>query len=421
MSGDGQQGQQDQQDKRSSPSSVLIAPLVAGGVALGSGVTGLAVTGTIGRVQRNHPQWFTASVGLAVVAGACWLFSVLVAQATREEQMAWWKRPVYFWEWTKKPWMILGIFAAVVGVLIGFFVSISSVSEAERPRVSVSIDPDTLLLTGTAKVSHLSSKEPLTVSVEGMVYRHGVLRWRRRLAEASVGPDGDGDATQDLSVRIPPGRYDVVGVSATIKDDNQPADKCGTYPTAPKATQTVPAATQTAPAAAKVLPVTTTASGERESKAKAVPPLKSPKPDEGTGCIYMPLPTRGQRPRIDAHYVDAARQQLAVSVAAPNLATAGVTRPFVHLDATGWDGAGIVTLGRQVREADGPGTGARTLTLAVPRNVRRVCLRAWLTPRSELGKRVTCPLRPHVNGSTMELIGPRYAKPMPKAKAKKKT
>lgn len=382
--------------------------LLGGGVAaLATGLTSLTATGNLGRVQRNHPGWFSVAVGLVLVAGVCWLLAAR-HEAARAKPVAGaavtnTNVPLYRrgWRWLAPKLTGLGILLTGTGVILAFVLSIVTVGEPERPNVTVTLDPATMKLTGTAKVSHLSSDEPLTVAVDGMVFEGTTLVIKQRLAESSVGPDGDGDASHAIAVDVPPGHFDAVGVRATTKDqkDGDPPERCGSYPARDKGD---------APAATTV-----------STPGAYAPPVNSSQTKTGTGCQYLMLPTSTRRPGLAARWTSAKRDALDVTVVTPNATNRGKRPMALHVDvvvAFGKNGKNHLTVGRFVRDPAAPGEKIEPFRVAVPRNARVVCAIARLDSRALL-QTSRCPLR-GVSSMAVQLRGPGWP-PVAEHKAKK--
>jgi hypothetical protein len=389
------------------PISAAIATMAGGVAALATAITSLAVTGTIGRMQRNHPKAFAIAIGLIVAGSAMLLIAGILA-----------KRPGLR-SGLVRAGGVVGVAAAAAALIVGFYFSIKTVGEPERPVVSVTLDPGTMVLTGTAEVERLSSGTPLTVTVDGIVRHGSTLVITQRLAEASVGPDGDGNATKSIVVPVPSGRFDVVGVRATTKDSDKPEDQCGSYPTAPAA--------KSSKNSGVISAATPRAYGIQTSVAEGTiaPQVKQAKP--GTGCQYVSLPVVTKRPGLTVRWVGRGRRALRLSVATPNAALDGTKPGLVHLDVVASTSAGAATLARVVRDAVPPGQVIPDLRVPVPASARSIC--AWATLDAQpLPSRPSCPLsrsgKLAVAGvSAFQLTGPtglKEAKAKAKAKAKKK-
>jgi hypothetical protein len=384
--------------------TAAIATLAAAGTALATGVTGLAVTGTIGRVQRNHPTTFAVALGLTIGAAACLTIAGTVASRRRKPDVSTGRAVVSAWDWTSKAWLLVGIALATAGVITGFAVSITTAGDTERPRISVTLDAATLTMTGSATVKHLSSNDPLIVTVDGLKLKDGLLTISRRLAEASIGPDSDGNAGQRISVHVPPGAYDAVGVRATIKDSDKTADACGTYPSA----------VAVAPADDKVGEVIATDDNGQQVTSVAK------RPKSGTACYYVALPAP-ERPRLSVRWAGIGHRTLLVGAVAPNAAQGKTMTGLLHVDVMGRVGKRMVTLLRVVREPSGPGEIVHAQRIAVPAAVESVCATARVIARGSVTVRPRCPLHVGDGGTLLEMRGPAALVVKAPKHAKKKT
>jgi hypothetical protein len=362
---------------------------VAAGVALASGVTGLAATGTIGRVQREYPFAFSVAIGFAVAAAAFWTFSATTA-AKRQEPQPPAKRLIKFWKWTSKPWLWLGIAAAASAVILGFVLSIQTAGKSERPTVTFAIDPATLVVSGTVKADHLRSHDPLNLWIDGLnVVATGYKA--TRLSELSIGPDADGNVSHQIAVRLPPGRFDAVGVEATIK--NSQPDECGSYPTQVH-TQLASAAR-----AATIAP-----SGE--AAASPEPTKASP----GTGCAILPLPPVRSRPRMTWSWSGAV---LKLDVDATNVANGTSGDRLLRVDVIGRNDRGRrEMLYRSVDEPEGQGTFKRSLQVPVQAHIIRICAVARMVSQDTSRRLSHCPLRGVGLSTAFELRGPGKRRPL---------
>lgn len=375
----------------------LIVLLVGAAAALAAGVTTLADTGTIGRVQRNHPWWLTAAIALAVWAACCFVMASLVARETPWTGGGW-TRPIFFWEWTAKAWRVNGVVAAFLAVAVGFWASIKTTGEVERPIIEVQFDARTLTLTGSAKVRHLSSNDPLNVSVEAMTVVDG--RYRAvRLFEASLGPDSDGNATQTLKVHVPPGRYEAVGVQASVAA-NTPKS-CGQYPDAAH----IGIPTDVATSVTDVKAADPVAAG-------ATKPVKEQTAKSGTACMIVGLPPLHQRPHIDAHWHDTRRRMLSLAVTVANAPVGRDIDQLVHVEVVGRSTSGrTAALYRAISEADPSGLTRRNAQVAIPAAIARVCVRAHLAGADDVVALPRCSTAAAISASTIELRGPGVRRP----------
>lgn len=213
---------------------------IAAAGALVTGIGALSLTGTLGRVQRNHEVAFVTAITLLIVGAGLIAGSSVVGG------------------WPRRLIQGIGMIAAIVGAAIGFGAAIDTASETERPTLDVRLDPRTLTVTGTVSAANLSSGDGLEVRVDGLVdFDHNLDTVDHlqpvNLSRTVVGPDSDGNATQDIDVQLPHGGYDAVGVTASVGEQEQ---SCGL---------------------ARQVHV-----------------------DGGTACINLPLPRRLSRPALTA-------------------------------------------------------------------------------------------------------------------------
>src|SRR3954463_11456862 len=106
------------------------APPLAPGARPISGVGALAVTGVIGRIQRNHGQLLAIALGLVVLGAALWAAAVLLDKGLGQRLCK-----------------FGGLLATAAGIIVGFVAAITSAGETEQPTVSVKLDRANLRLT----------------------------------------------------------------------------------------------------------------------------------------------------------------------------------------------------------------------------------------------------------------------------------
>jgi F0F1-type ATP synthase membrane subunit c/vacuolar-type H+-ATPase subunit K len=362
----------------------LVVLLAGAGAALAVGVTGLATTGTLGRAQRNHPHQFTLAITFATVAAACFVMAVVVASEGSLEG-PWWKRVGCFWEWTAKPWRLFGVLAALGGVVLGYFAAVGTAGDAERPSVQFGVDGKALILSGTAKASHLSSTDPLNVSVDGLTLVNGHYK-STRVWEASVGPDSDGNVSLPVSVALPPGRFNAVSIQAKVSE-NAP-DSCAAHVDGLLADNT---------------PTGTTGSASSSSAESAPPTVQSKAAKANTGCQIFTLPSK-HRPFVVAAFLGRKRRALKLTVRTVNSPEGEATDPLLLVEAVGRGAHGRrVALYRSVSEPELNGITSRTARISLQREIRAVCVRARFIHPSVSVRLPHCPLRGVGRAATVEL------------------
>jgi hypothetical protein len=226
----------------------VLAPIAPLAAALGA----LAATGTIGRMQRDHPVPTSIAFGLVVFAAAVWLLGSLP------------------WPGKDTQTVLRAIAAAffTAGSVVAIVLAIKAAGAEPRPHIEASLSPDRSTVTATVNASNLTSKQRLAILVDalnaGAVHLH--------LYQAYVGADSDGNVKQTISVRVPNAGVTDIGVKAFT---NQLSPKCDDL-----APETQPEAEEksTAGQAKKETP-----QQEEQKKAKE----KQADPGSGTGCVIL--------------------------------------------------------------------------------------------------------------------------------------
>jgi hypothetical protein len=173
--------------------AMLVAPLIA---ALG----GLALTGTIGRVQRDEPFWFSFAIGLVIASGVLWVMaSTFTAPKTSDKRSTW-----------DIVLRSIAFALAGAGFVIALVVAVTTANNESRPQVSATVSDDGTKLTTHVTASSLPSNDRLAFRIDllkggepaGALYR------------AYVGPNSDGSVDQTITTLLPPGKYEEIGVQA---------------------------------------------------------------------------------------------------------------------------------------------------------------------------------------------------------------
>lgn len=175
--------------------AMFLVPLVA---ALGV----LATTGTIGRVQRDRPVWFTIAILLVLGAGALWVTRTQL----KDEQT----RPRF--------WLLLGTIAcAFVGFFLACALAIDLVNDEPRPRIAADLSDDNSSLKANVTASDLPTRHRLAIEID-VLQRSAEDPARilasERVYRAYLGPDGDGNVSHTIEARLPSGDFTDVGIKA---------------------------------------------------------------------------------------------------------------------------------------------------------------------------------------------------------------
>jgi hypothetical protein len=195
--------------------TVNLTALGVGAGGLFTLVSGLAVTGSMGRVLRNAPTQITWAVVLVLLGAA--LLGAAGLPATGKP--------------TEVVFSIVGLEVTLAGLVIAALAAATSGHDVERPAIHAKLDESTHRLTGSVVAADLASDARLVAIVEG------VGKKATPLERTEIGPDGDGKVDLDIDVRVPPGRFDSVRVRArsVASDGSRLASGSVTLPLAPMA------------------------------------------------------------------------------------------------------------------------------------------------------------------------------------------
>ncbi len=172
---------------------MLVAPLIAA-------LAGLALTGTIGRVQRDEPVLFSVAIGLVIASGVLWVAAeTFTAPKTGESR--------------NTPDIVLRSIAflfAGAGFIIALAAAVATANNESRPQISSLVSDDGAKLTTHVTASNLRSDHRLAFRIDllqdgkptGSLYR------------AYVGPNSDGTVDQTVTNLLPAGKYDEIGIKA---------------------------------------------------------------------------------------------------------------------------------------------------------------------------------------------------------------
>jgi hypothetical protein len=180
---------------------MLVAPLVA---AMGA----LALTGTIGRVQRDYPEWFSVALILVVVSGVLWVAAPNFPS---------WRigGRVHFSTLAKA----VAFVAGGAGFMLALGLAVSTADNTPRPQITPTLSDDGRKLTAKITASNLPTDQRLVVKSD--------LEHRDELApvyESYMGPDGDGNIDQTVTIPLPKSGFTEVGVMAHTGDREAKCD-----------------------------------------------------------------------------------------------------------------------------------------------------------------------------------------------------
>lgn len=174
--------------------ALAVAPLVA---AVGL----LTATGTIGRVQRDHPDLFVTALGLVLVAGALW-----VLRGNLDENQ----------HKTARFWLLFGSLAvALAGFLLAIGLAVEIAGDESRPRIAATLEEDGSTLKATVSASGLATSRRLAIEVdvlERSAENPDDVVDSSRIYRAYIGPDGDGNVSHPINVPLPNGGFTDVAI-----------------------------------------------------------------------------------------------------------------------------------------------------------------------------------------------------------------
>jgi hypothetical protein len=203
-------------------------------------VTGLAVTGVLQKMQRNHGTLFMLAVALVLTAAAVWL--VPMATAGWDARIRWRKRrrlwrPLFLGAWLlvagiQRGARLLAVLAFAAGVGFAVAAILRTQADTERPAISANYDPKTGMLAATVAGSDLTANDRMVILVDGLTIdraavpqpasvetgRETTFLTPSNLYTAFVGPDTGGNVSQTINLAVPR-HYDAVGVTAWTKDE----------------------------------------------------------------------------------------------------------------------------------------------------------------------------------------------------------
>lgn len=164
-----------------------------------AGLAALAVTGTVGRVQRNAPELIGAALVLVLAAGVLWLVAGQIGN----------------WE---KRLRLLACGVALAGFLCGIFAAVSTANDEARPRVEAILSEDGKRLTGTVRASSLETGDRL--NIVSIVFDETGKEDAEVIYSAYEGPDADGELEVPIAANLPPHPYTHVSVEAFTADES---------------------------------------------------------------------------------------------------------------------------------------------------------------------------------------------------------
>ena len=187
-----------------------VVAVTGAATALVTTISGLAVTGALQRMQRDHGTILIVAFSLVLAAAALWLALAIVKPAAHKGWL-WWSDVDVFGR-------LLAATAFAVGVIVGIWGMIHTQRDQPRPSVTATLKPDTpdtLELDATATAHNLAIGERLVTLIVGLKRdASGRVVTDKRYVAVS-GPDASGNVDQTVSYAFPKNVYYAVGVSAS--------------------------------------------------------------------------------------------------------------------------------------------------------------------------------------------------------------
>ena len=157
--------------------AMLVAPLVT---AIGA----LALTGTIGRVQRNEPALISIALGFVLAAGTTWVI------AEQLEKVA------------KKALRITAAGIALGGFAIGLYAAVATANDEPRPQIKAKLSKQATKLTAKINASNMETEDRLAIWVDVLARDRDEpddFSSAKPVVRAYEGPDGDGNVNIKVS------------------------------------------------------------------------------------------------------------------------------------------------------------------------------------------------------------------------------
>jgi hypothetical protein len=205
-------------ESNGSPKWTDVVGIGAAATAILTTIGGLAVTGALQRMQRDHGLLLIIALALAIGGATVWL-SLAILKPTLGKRPRWRKA---------EPWCHLGAVSLfVAGTIVGIYGMIRTQGDQPRPMVSATLDPSTLGLDVTTSVHNLGINRRLVTLIVGLKDKpNGAFESHNRYLAIS-GPDQDGNVTQHIVLTLPKGLFSRVGISASTGSN----DLCNYDPT----------------------------------------------------------------------------------------------------------------------------------------------------------------------------------------------
>jgi hypothetical protein len=191
-------------------------------------IASLALTGILGQGQRDHGVLLLIAFAFVLFAATLLVVAALLPRERRSTPPT---PPegggvrTFFRRLSLRVWLeIVGVLLFGTGVLVGIIALIDTQQDAVRPAISASFDPSTSLITAKVTAEGLSASDRVVIRVDGLSERRkkGRLVYKAQLHAlylAALGPDADGNVSQEVSVDVPVNDQ-LVGVKAWTGEED---------------------------------------------------------------------------------------------------------------------------------------------------------------------------------------------------------
>jgi len=312
-------------------------------------ISALAVTGLLGRTERDHGDLFLAAVACVLVAAVFWVSAAIFTPgaALEKEQPRRFRRLRLTWRslrrglQNQKRLQFVGLLFLAAGFVCGFIAVLGTQHSPDRPTITAEVQGDKLVATVTA--AGLNSNDRVIVWVDGLRIDNApdyhVIK-SQHLYFASVGADGDGNVNESVKLNVGSGRWDAVGIRAFAGDKSE----CQTDTS---------------------LDLVETA---------------------GPGCVIVPLLPVPRRPQLTTRWArDGDLRALTAVARATNMGG-----HMIALRIQGRLRRGRITLARASAEPSPAGDGTISLHVDIPKSVHSVCVEGRLTFKPLPRKLLAC-------------------------------
>lgn len=312
-------------------------------------VSALAVTGLLGRTERDHGDLFLGAVACVLVAAVFWVSAAIFTPAAVPEReqpspfqrlTPWWRSLTRVLK-NQKRLQFVGLLFLAGGFVCGFIAVLRTQHSPDRPTITAEVQGNKLVATVTA--AGLNSNDRVIVWVDGLrienVPDYHVIK-SQHLYFASVGADGDGNVDESVKLNVGSGRWDAVGIRAFAGDKSE----CQT-----------------------------------DTNLDLVE-------EAGPGCVIVPLSPVPRRPQLATRWgKDGDLRALTAVARATNMGG-----HMISLRIQGQLHRGRITLGRASAEPSPAGNGTISLHVDIPKSVNSVCVEGRLTFKPLPRKLLAC-------------------------------